>query len=317
MEHLLEDFPTHLSDEFNSLNLHSQKNVLIDTKVPTEVAELLLEKDRNNVNLILENDSVVDRLGKTCNENEDCLTKKIQALEGIMEAEETSNSYYEEEIKRKNDLANYWSTQMNQTSKMVLDLEESWMGIVDSKLTPDTTRKRLTDLLDGQCCITNENEKTDSEFLAYSKKNPNMNTKGGLSWTAYKEMKDKVDNAVSFDPLYDTTHDEIVASTRLALQKKQNAAIQDEEALVRARKKTINYFKFAKTGYDSMSSAEKISKGATSLSHIMGGVAKFGTVNDDMTDSQKALRIASGVIDIATAAAEFLPPPASVITGRV
>ena len=33
-------------------------------------------------------------------------------------------------------------------------------------------------------------------------------------------------------------------------------------------------------------------KGATALSLVMGGVSKFGAVNEDMTDSQKALRIA-------------------------
>ena len=143
-----------------------------------------------------------------------------------------------------------------------------------------------------------------------------LHTKDGpLDWQTYKTMKAKVDISLSFDPLHPTTQAEIVASTRLALQKKQNAAINDKSKLVKAYAKTTNYFKFAKSGYKSMSSEEKIGKATTALSLVMGGVAKFGTVNEDMTDSQKALRIASGVTDIASAVAEFLPPPASVITG--
>ena len=63
-----------------------------------------------------------------------------------------------------------------------------------------------------------------------------------LDWQTYQTMKAKVDNALAFDPLYETTQAEIVASTRLALQKKQNAAIgklYDENV---AWHKTKNYF---------------------------------------------------------------------------
>ena len=115
---------------------------------------------------------------------------------------------------------------------------------------------------------------------------------GALDWQTYKTMKEKVDNSLSFDPLYPTSQAEIVASTRMALQKKQNAAINDKNKLVAAAKKTKNYFSYAKTGYKSMSTEEKIGKGTTALSLVMGGVSKFGAVNEDMTDSQKALRIA-------------------------
>ena len=64
MDLLVDDFPDQLSEEYNALNLQSKQNVIIDAQVPHEVAEILLEKDRNDVNNILDNALVVDRLGK-------------------------------------------------------------------------------------------------------------------------------------------------------------------------------------------------------------------------------------------------------------
>ena len=46
------------------MNLHSKQNVLIDARVSDEVAEILVEKDHDEVNEILEYDIVVHRLGK-------------------------------------------------------------------------------------------------------------------------------------------------------------------------------------------------------------------------------------------------------------
>ena len=73
--------PSDLSKEFNSLDLSAKKNVLLDLTMPVEVAELLLENDQSNIGRILEDTAVVDRLGKTCDEDEECLTLKIQTLE--------------------------------------------------------------------------------------------------------------------------------------------------------------------------------------------------------------------------------------------
>ena len=62
---LVDDFPFQLSDEFNDLNLHSKMNVIVDERVVDEVAEILVELDRNDVNEILEDGSqIITRLKK-------------------------------------------------------------------------------------------------------------------------------------------------------------------------------------------------------------------------------------------------------------
>ena len=171
-------------------------------------------------------------------------------------------------------------------------------------------------MLKSKCCNWHIDDTADEEFMAYRESNT-INTGGTLDWQTYKVMQAKVDNALSFDPLYPATQAEIVASTKIALQKREREAVRELDTLSNAKAQTANYIKSTWPGIKAMSRDEKIEKAGTALGLAMGGVAKFGTVNDDMTDSEKALRIASGVADIASAVAEFLPPPASIVTGSI
>ena len=314
---LLTHIPTSLSEEFNSLDMSAKKSVLLDLAMPVEVAELLLENDQGNVGRILEDNAVVDRLGKTCDEDEECLALKIHTLEEVISAEEASESFYAQEIARKNASVTHWTTRLNNVELVVDEIVEAWGDVVVNQQTdPGKTKARMTEMLKSKCCTWHIDDTADKDFMAYRAKNE-INTSGTLDWQTYKVMQAKVDNALSFDPLSTKTQSEIVASTKLALQKKQRAAVRETGTLANAKAQTANYIKSTWPGIKAMSRDEKIEKAGTALGLAMGGVAKFGTVNEDMSDSQKALRIASGVADIASAVAEFLPPPASIVTGTI
>ena len=58
-----------------------------------------------------------------------------------------------------------------------------------------------------------------------------------------------------------------------------------------------------------MSNVEKLTKGLTALNKVLGAAPKLC--------SHDGWQIASGVVDIADAIAQFLPPPASIVTGTV
>ena len=313
---LTTEIPSDLSEEFNSLELSAKKNVLLDLTLPVEVAELLLENDQNNIARILEDNSVVDRLGQSCDEDEECLTLKIQTLEVVIAAEEDSEAFYDQEIERKTEAVNHWKNRLDQTSDVVEQLAVDWGDVVNQQTDPAVTKEQLTTMLKSKCCNWHIDDTADEEFMAYRESNT-INTGGTLDWQTYKVMQAKVDNALSFDPLYPATQAEIVASTKIALQKREREAVRELDTLSNAKAQTANYIKSTWPGIKAMSRDEKIEKAATALGLAMGGVAKFGTVNDDMTDSEKALRIASGVADIASAVAEFLPPPASIVTGSI
>ena len=313
---LTTEIPSDLSEEFNSLELSAKKNVLLDLTLPVEVAELLLENDQNNIARILEDNSVVDRLGQSCDEDEECLTLKIQTLEVVIAAEEDSEAFYDQEIERKTESVNHWKNRLDQTSDVVEQLAVDWGDVVNQQTDPAKTKEQLTTMLKSKCCNWHIDDTADEEFMAYRESNT-INTGGTLDWQTYKVMQAKVDNALSFDPLYPATQAEIVASTKIALQKREREAVRELDTLSNAKAQTANYIKSTWPGIKAMSRDEKIEKAATALGLAMGGVAKFGTVTDDMTDSEKALRIASGVADIASAVAEFLPPPASIVTGSI
>ena len=280
---LTTEIPSDLSEEFNSLELSAKKNVLLDLTLPVEVAELLLENDQNNIARILEDNSVVDRLGQSCDEDEECLTLKIQTLEVVIAAEEDSESFYDQEIERKTEAVNHWKNRLDQTSDVVEQLAVDWGDVVNQQTDPAKTKEQLTTMLKSKCCNWHIDDTADEEFMAYRESNT-INTGGTLDWQTYKVMQAKVDNALSFDPLYPATQAEIVASTKIALQKREREAVRELDTLSNAKAQTANYIKSTWPGIKAMSRDEKIEKAATALGLAMGGVAKFGTVNDDMTD---------------------------------
>lgn len=58
-----------------------------------------------------------------------------------------------------------------------------------------------------------------------------------------------------------------------------------------------------------MSNVEKLTKGLTALNKVLEAGPKLL--------SHDGWKIASGVVDLADAIAQFLPPPASVVTGTI
>ena len=130
---LLTHIPTSLSEEFNSLDMSAKKSVLLDLAMPVEVAELLLENDQGNVDRILEDNAVVDRLGKSCDEDEECLTLKIQTLEVVIAAEEDSEAFYDQEIERKTESVNHWKNRLDQASDVVEQLAVDWGDVVNQQ----------------------------------------------------------------------------------------------------------------------------------------------------------------------------------------
>ena len=74
------------------------------------------------------------------------------------------------------------------------------------------------------------------------------------------------------------------------------------------------YLKRARRGWRGMTSTDKLEKGTAVLGSLSSGISKFVSVNgeDKLKD---AGMIVSGVLDIVGAATEFLPPPASLVTG--
>ena len=61
-----------------------------------------------------------------------------------------------------------------------------------------------------------------------------------------------------------------------------------------------------------MSKTEGLTKTTTALSGFVGAIGKFQAKNED--GSPNALKITEGVLDITNSIAQFLPPPASVVT---
>ena len=65
-----------------------------------------------------------------------------------------------------------------------------------------------------------------------------------------------------------------------------------------------------------MTAEEGLEKGLGALNAVIGAYGKFKDAFKD-EDHTDGMMIMSGVLDIANALAEFVPPPASLITGTI
>jgi len=66
-----------------------------------------------------------------------------------------------------------------------------------------------------------------------------------------------------------------------------------------------------------MTKTDGLTKASTSLGNVFSGISKFTAINFDNITSKDVGLMVSGGLDFASAVAEFLPPPASTITGAL
>ena len=132
---------------------------------------------------------------------------------------------------------------------------------------------------------------------------------GYLTEDQYKQSKDSIKIACSFNPVDINKFHEIKDLTKDYLHARRRQAEKDENILNRLKSE----LKSTKSGIRAMSKTEAVYKSSKALSSVVAAVRKFSSTNED--GSPNAVMIVSGVGDIANAIATFLPPPATIITG--
>ena len=66
-----------------------------------------------------------------------------------------------------------------------------------------------------------------------------------------------------------------------------------------------------------LSSTDVAEKGGAALGKGLNALSTFMSCNANMTDFEMGMTITSGILDTVAAVSEFMPPPASTITGAV
>ena len=162
-------------------------------------------------------------------------------------------------------------------------------------------------------------------FLEFDKKTYNWEThkkrlvkeiskafeKGYLNEDHYNLMKNQVEKSSTFNPAILTSLHEMKEQTEQELATRRRQSQKEKSAWEQSKVE----LKAWKTGVQSMSKTEALSKSSSAAGALWGAIGKFRATKDD--GSPDELKIVSGVSDIANAIAEFLPPPASVVTGSV
>jgi len=101
----------------------------------------------------------------------------------------------------------------------------------------------------------------------------------------------------------------IINSKNVIVKQKLLATEHISKKMKDLKRKVTSELITIKNGIKSMSKTEVVSKTSEALVKVLGSVKKF--------ESGKPIDVMSGVADIANAVANFLPPPASIVTGAM
>ena len=103
----------------------------------------------------------------------------------------------------------------------------------------------------------------------------------------------------------------VIDSVDKAIREQQDLQIEHLKGMEYAKKATQVYKDKAWREVKGMSNTDRLTKGADALGGVATAVSKFLEADGD------GLKIISGCLDITNAIAQFLPPPATVLTGTV
>ena len=220
---------------------------------------------------------VIEKLSADCDQN--CIEEKQKTLVKIAQIEDTVNEQEESWNKVTADL--------EKSKKFLEELSKFAFNYDLATFNSDVHKKRLVEKID------------------------NAHKQGYLNDNQYKLMKEQVENAADFDPTVVPSIHAIKASTVQELNTRRRESLEKEGTWKKIKSEMTAW----KTGVKSMSKTETVGKSGAAAGHLFSAVQKFGATNSD--GSPDALQILSGVSDISNAVAEFLPPPASLVTGTV
>ena len=263
----------------------AKQDVVLDSQVKPNQAELLLSNDICIDNIEVVNDEVIQKINSTC--DEDCQRLKKRAIAKMEEvADMADKAFLAKEIYLKKELSI-----IKKSEKATKEIASFVKGLHEATVDPIKVKSQL------QTKIQNA---YDNNYLSEKQ---------------YKQMKKAVGDATSFDPLWTTSFRDITANTNRELRIRKNDYISKSNIITGTRKKLKRKMKGIVNGIKSSSKSVNIEKSFHAGAHVGSAIGKFVAASDSsMSDLEKGLKITSGVLDVTNAIATFLPPPASLVT---
>ena len=260
-------------------DLDEKRNILRDTEISHIVAKELYDSEHCDGNHAL----------IAGDDENDIITKKL-----MKNCDDSCLSKRKEAFKvlkiAKNKSVNYFEEQEKEAESYY---KEATQGLlILSKLTVQLKEDVAT-----------------PEYVKEKLKKKIKKASGFLTSAQQEQMYKAVEGATSFDPLWTTSYKEIYANTKTELRKKKQEYLKKSKLNKGLKRKLENYFKSVDSGLTGMSKTDMISKASTAVSGIVGAVDKFQSGDDK--------QIISGAMDVTNSIAQFLPPPASTVTGSI
>ena len=258
-----------------------KQNIILDPSIDaTKAAEYLELCGVETICTGVVNDAVVEKLRVLC--TGECRDIQEKAVNDANDMEAKIEQMYEDRINKTNEAVFY----LKQSGAALTLLGKKVQSYREEAHDPDALTKKLHGQID--------------EALGQKLLNKDIAEK----------LKEDVKSSLRIDPSApQNTVQSVIANVNKAIRQSVQAEAEESaktEDMIWQMKKYGNTFR---RELYALHYADGISKGATAIGGITTAVSKFV--------SGEELEIVSGCLDIVNSIAEFMPPPASVLTGTI
>ena len=133
---------------------------------------------------------------------------------------------------------------------------------------------------------------------------------GLLDRRVANELKKNVASSLEIDPSApQNSIESVIANVNKAIRQSQGIQKKELAGIEKKQKQALEYKDTAIREIRSMTKTDALSKGANAVGGVLTAVTKFQSGNE--------IQVVSGCLDIANSIAQFLPPPASLVTETV
>ena len=276
--------------DFAAASTAKKQEILLDPNVSSaKVVEYLSLCGTTSCKNVF-SEEVEEKIEPHC--NDPCKERKMKTDRDLIEIETNVTQLYDKKIKKKKDEI-VW---LEKSAKACSLLSKAALDLRQLNYDPEKQERILHRKIDDAV------------------------REGLLEPSIGEDLKKKTSSALEIDPSapaasdtnsVKTTYDSVHKAIRL----RQGICKKEEKGLKKRKLQGINYLNTIKreTTLTSMN-ADAASKTLGATGSILSGVSKLMEAEEETDDGEKAKKIIGGVLDIANAAAQFLPPPASLVT---
>ena len=267
---------------FVAASTSAKRNIILDRSTSAakavEYVESMCGKIADCTGVV--NNEVAEKISSMC--QGECRVNRDEAIKNVTIAASETNILFDQKINETSEQ----SLMLTRSAAALTLLSKSALQLREEMHNPNELTKKLHKQIDTAV------------------------GDGLLSPDLADDLKKNVASTLVIDPSApQNSVESIIQNVNKAIRQSNYVKQEELKGLKKGKQMAADYYATTKREFKAMTNADALAKGSNAVGGILTAVHKFQT-GDEM-------KMVSGCLDIANSVAQFLPPPASIITESV